>query len=408
MASATIGEGLGVPRPGGSGHGARGTTARRRLPVAVAIALLGAIGLAPAASAAAALELSTPYPSVAVAPGSKISFDLTVRTNANARVALAVEGVPTGWTAVLHGGSFIIEGVQTTAGVASEVRLDVSVPTTATGSQRIVVRATGLGVTVPLSLDLRVEASAAGDVKLTTDFPQLQGAAGTTFTFNLTLNNDTAEDLTFNVSATGQSGWDVQAKLASQSQAASAIVKAGSTTGVTITANPPDGVAAGSYPIAVEASAGSRKVSGDLSVEITGSYKLTLTTPDSRLSTHGSAGTAIRQTLVVKNDGTAPLENVKFTSSPPSGWKVDFDPAPNIATVAPQGSSQVTAIITPSGDAIAGDYVVSFTATTDQANASQDIRVTVETSLLWGLVGVVLILAVLGGLYWVFRTYGRR
>jgi uncharacterized membrane protein len=64
--------------------------------------------------------------------------------------------------------------------------------------------------------------------------------------------------------------------------------------------------------------------------------------------------------------------------------------------------------MTPSGDAIAGDYVVSFTATNDQANASQDIRVTVETSLLWGLVGVVLIVAVLGGLYWVFRTYGRR
>jgi uncharacterized repeat protein (TIGR01451 family) len=143
-------------------------------------------------------------------------------------------------------------------------------------------------------------------------------------------------------------------------------------------------------------------------VEIIGSYKLTLTTPDSRLSTHGTAGSAIRQTLVVKNDGTAPLDNVKFTSSPPTGWKVTFEPADTLATVAPQSTGQVTAVMTPSGDAIAGDYVVSFTARNDQANASQDIRVTVETSLLWGLVGVALIVAVLGGLYWVFRTYGRR
>jgi uncharacterized repeat protein (TIGR01451 family) len=403
-----MGDGSGLDGPQSRGRPDRERGLLRRLPVVLAIGMLAAIGLAPTTAAASPVELSTPYPAVAVAPGSKVSFDLTVKTTSSARVGLAVDTLPQGWTAVLHGGSFVIDGVQTTAGVASPVRLDVSVPTTATGTQQIVVRATGLGVTVPLALDLRVEASAAGDVKLTTDFPTLKGAAGTTFTFNLTLTNDTAEDLTFNVTATGPTGWDVQAKLSGQSQAASAIVKAGSTTSVTITATPPDGVAAASYPIAVEAAAGARKISGKLAVEIIGSYKLMLTTPDSRLSTHGTAGTAIRQTLVVKNDGTAPLDNVKFTSSPPTGWKVTFEPADTLATVAPQSTGQVTAVMTPSGDAIAGDYVVSFTARNDQANASQDIRVTVETSLLWGLVGVALIVAVLGGLYWVFRTYGRR
>ena len=69
---------------------------------------------------------------------------------------------------------------------------------------------------------------------------------------------------------------------------------------------------------------------------------------------------------------------------------------------------QVTAHLTPSGNAIAGDYVTSFKASSTLANASTDIRVTVETSLLWGAVGVGLIVLVLAGLWWTFRRYGRR
>ncbi len=64
--------------------------------------------------------------------------------------------------------------------------------------------------------------------------------------------------------------------------------------------------------------------------------------------------------------------------------------------------------IVPSGDAIAGDYVVTFTSASGQVSDQIEIRVTVETSPLWGFVGIALIVAVLAGLWWVFRTYGRR
>jgi uncharacterized membrane protein len=36
------------------------------------------------------------------------------------------------------------------------------------------------------------------------------------------------------------------------------------------------------------------------------------------------------------------------------------------------------------------------------------MRVTIETSLLWGAVGIALIALVLAGLWWTFRRYGRR
>ena len=63
----------------------------------------------------------------------------------------------------------------------------------------------------------------------------------------------------------------------------------------------------------------------------------------------------------------------------------------------------------PSGDAIAGDYNLTITATGDQSTRdSMDVRFTVETSLLWGVIGVALIVAVAAGVWWVFQRYGRR
>ncbi len=68
----------------------------------------------------------------------------------------------------------------------------------------------------------------------------------------------------------------------------------------------------------------------------------------------------------------------------------------------------MTAHITPLGDAIAGDYLMTITAKGTEANANTSIRVRVETPQFWWIVGVVLIVGVFAGLYWVFRTYGRR
>ena len=68
----------------------------------------------------------------------------------------------------------------------------------------------------------------------------------------------------------------------------------------------------------------------------------------------------------------------------------------------------MNAKITPSSDAIAGDYEITMTAKGAESSDDVTIRVRVETPQLWWIVGVVLILLVFAGLYWVFRTYGRR
>jgi uncharacterized membrane protein len=383
----------------------RRSSRRAFVPAIVGLVLM--LAAVPATTAAGEITLTTPFPAIAVAPGSAPSFEISITTQEPGRVALNVGRVPDGWTAVLRGGGFTVDGVESDGSGATKVTLNVTVPADAAeGTQRIDVRGTIAGASTTLPVDIRVAPNAAGDVSLTSDIPQLKGASDATFPFSLTLTNDTPEDLPFSVVASGPAGWTVTAQVGSQAQAASVVVKAGSTSTVSVSAKPSEGAAAGSYPIAVDATSGSRSAHADLAVEITGSYKLALSTQDQRLNMSATAGTVSDLTLSLTNTGTADIEDAAMSSTAPTGWKVEFD-TPTVTVPAGQ-AVQVVAHVTPSSDAIAGDYVTTFKATAPVANASSDVRVTIETSLLWGVVGIGLIALVLIGLWWTFQRYGRR
>jgi uncharacterized membrane protein len=386
------------------------STAVRRAGLAIgsAIALSLAITAGPA-GAANSVTVTTPYPSVEAAAGSKVSLDLTIKGTTSGRVSLNVSGVPSGWSASLHGGGFIVGSVLVDPKTSPDVKLQVSIPDSATpGTYHMIVRASGSGINSLLPIDITIPSATSGGVAFSTDYPQLRGPVGTDFTFNLTLNNDSPADVTYTVQAQAPDGWQIKAQPGGQTSAASATVTAGNTSSVSVTATPPDGVAAGTYPVVVTATANGQPVVAQLSVEITGDYKMQVSTPDQRLSTHGPAGSATEQQITVTNTGSAPLTGVKLTSVPPSNWKVTFD-KPSVS-IAPNSTATITATIVPSGDAVAGDYVVTFNAAADQSSATgkADIRFTVETSALWAIVGIGIIAIALGSLGWVFRRYGRR
>jgi uncharacterized membrane protein len=366
------------------------------------------LAAAPASLAANPVTLTTPYPAIEVAPGAKVNLTVSIGTASAGRVDLTISDVPTDWTATIRGGGFLVNSVQSDGTKATDVTLDIAVPeSAASGEQRITLHATSDGSTATLPVDIKVTPNAAGSVALTTDVPAVKGSSDASFSFSLTLSNDTSDDLTFGVVASGPPGWTVDAKVTSEAQAASAIVKAGGTTSIQVTAKAPEGAAADTYPITVDASSGDKTAHADLSVEITGSYKLTLTTPDGRLSANASAGSVTDLSLLLQNTGTAAIPDAKLAATAPTGWTVTFEPETVTVPVGADGV-QVTAHLTPSGNAIAGDYVTTFKATADVASATAEMRITIETSLLWGIVGVGLIVLVLAGLWWTFRRYGRR
>jgi uncharacterized membrane protein len=211
-------------------------------------------------------------------------------------------------------------------------------------------------------------------------------------------------------SATGPDGWTIDTTLTGATDAASTIVKAGSTQSISVSAKAPAGTTAKTYPIKVTATAGDRTAEADVSVAITGSYSMTLATPNQLLSTSGSAGSATTMTFVITNTGTAPITKVTLAGTPPTGWTVTVDPKDGLDSIAPDQTGNINAVITPSKDAIAGDYQISFKAssTEDSTGATAVVRYTVDTSPIWLIVGVGLIVLMIGGLYYVFRTYGRR
>lgn len=374
---------------------------------AISILMLVAAGATPA-SAQGGLTITTPYPAISVQPGSSVSFDLSLLASATIRVSLAATGLPSGWSASFTGGGSEVQAAYVNADAPTHVTLTVDVPDdAAAGSTRLTVVADGGGETARLELDLTTAAEAGGSVSLESDYPSLRGSTDGAFQFNLTLRNDTPQQLIFTLAATAPSGWDVTVQPSGQAKAASVTVAAHATQRLEVSATPPAQAAADTYPIAVQASAGSHEASADLSVEITGSVSMSLASSDQRLNTTATAGETRDFEVVVTNDGTSPLAAVQLSGSGPSSWQIQFDPA-TIDAIAPNDSVTATAHITPSGDAVAGDYAVTLSARTSDANESIDVRVTVETPPIWGIVGILLILATLGGMVWIFQRYGRR
>jgi uncharacterized membrane protein len=392
-------------------RGRTGPWLRRRLATGLAIGALASLQLAPSVQAAGGVELSTPYAAVAVEPGNTASFALDIKSNAERRVNLAATSVPDGWKATIRGGGFIVDGVTAGPSGAPDLTLDVEVPEAATdGTYRVTVRASGGGDAVDtLELDLRVASASGGTVTMTTPNPALRDKATATFPFSLSLENGTPRELTFSLSTESPgAGWIVTATPSGQTQVASFAVAAGAKQTVSVSVDPPDTVAAGTYPVTVTATAGDQTTTTELEVEIVGNVAYRLVTPDQRLSTNASAGQRKDFQVLVVNDGTAPVTAITLAGTAPEGWTVEFDPK-TVDQVGAKTSQPVTVHLTPSGSAIAGDYNVTLAASTaDGARETIEMRVTVDTSLSWGLIGIALIILTLVGLSWVFQRYGRR
>ncbi|MDP8959461.1 MAG: NEW3 domain-containing protein [Actinomycetota bacterium] len=376
----------------------------RLLAAAVILLFLGV----PAAGAQEQVRLTTPYPDVAVEAGEPATFPLEVNAPAGQRVDLEITQVPEEWSATLRGGGFVIDGVFTDPEEPPQVELEVEVPAGASeGSYQVVVVATSEAGSDTLPLELRVAEAVGGNVTLMAEFPTLQGASDQTFSFSLDLANETAEEITFNLGSEGPEAWQIEVRPTAEAQAATATVPAGETGSLSVEVDPLDDAPAGTYPILVQAVGGGQTAEAELQVEITGNFAMTFTTPDERLNAQARIGSATDVPLVLINDGTAPLVGVQLSATPPSGWDVTF--TPEIVEQVPPGElAEVTATISPSEEAVAGDYVVTLTAEVPEATDDVELRVTVETSPLWGFVGLALIVAALVGLGWVFRRYGRR
>lgn len=388
----------------------RAAWVRRGAAVILALALAATMSLA--ALAAGGLEMSTAYPGLTVKAGDSLDFDLdfTNGSGSGFSAALSIASIPEGWTGYFEGGGSEISHVYVKSGDNdAAATFCVTVPAEAEqGTYTISLRAAGGGFSSTLTLTLTVDQEEAGGSALTTEYAEQEGAAGTSFTFSTTIQNNTSKEQNYSFSSNAPAGWTVTFMPSGETtQVAAVTVDARGSQAMDVTVTPPNGVEAGTYTIPISAISASETLSGELTVVITGTYALDLSTPSGRLSFDANASKQTSLTISLTNSGNVDLQNINLTSSAPDGWTVEF--AESSVDVLEAGATrEVTVYVTPSEDAISGDYALMLTATGSETSDSSEFRVSVKTETVWGVVGVLLILAAVGGLTWVFRKYGRR
>jgi uncharacterized membrane protein len=359
-------------------------------------------------TAAGNLAIFTSYPGITAQPGSSLSFPLTI-SGPSGYVALRVASMPSGWTGQFFGNGMEIHEVIIPSNDTAQAELRVQIPQSEKdGNYNIKVEAAGDKGRAYLTLDIKIKAGASGGDKLEVQYPSLSGPDTATYSFRATLYNNSGHGRFYSLGANAPEGWQVSFKPAyQQNQITSLSLEGGKTQDLDVDVQPPDGVKAGKYSITIAAVSGNEAVKTNLEVVITGTYRLNLTTPSGRLNADVIAGRKGAVTLQLENKGSADLQNINFSAQSPDNWSVTFEPA-SIDRLASGEKRQVTAFITPYGKAIAGDYALSITASTKETSTSADIRATVHTSTLWGLVGAAVVIGVILWVVWTFNKYGRR
>ena len=375
-------------------------------PVLLSFLFSGIVSTAFCRNGGQPLILYTPYTKIFVPPGGSVNFPVDVinKTASEKTAGILVRGLPRGWAGELKSGSLTIGQIAVLPGEKKSFSLQVQVPLRVNkGSYHFRISAGELAV---LPLTVTVSEQGTFKTEFSTGQANMEGAANTTFTFAAKLKNSTEGKQLYGLRAIAPPGWDVSFK-ANYKQVASVDVDANHVQDISISMDPPDETAAGTYRIPVIASTDASSSTLNLEVHITGSYGMELTTPKGLVSTSITAGDSKKLPFLVKNTGSAELNNISLRSAAPINWTVSFDPE-KIEKLAPGETAQVIAEIKADKNAIAGDYITNLEAYAPAVTSKSAFRVSVKTPLLWSWSGLLIIFGSFGSVYYLFKKYGRR
>lgn len=356
------------------------------------------------------LTLSTSYPSMVVGIGETVTLNMEVESAVAQTVGLSVNGLPNGWTSEFRGGGRIIASIYTENGNSARVELRVTTPATVrAGTYKFTVVAQGQNERTEFPIEFNVKDKAPARLSFETDFPTIRGGSESAFNFSVNVKNEGDDDLSVSFTSDAPREFVVTFKSAGKDITnLPTDIKAGSSVKIDIAATPLTALAVGTYPFTLTAQSDTVTASTQLTAEVVGQPQLTLTTPDGRLSGKATINKQNQIKLVLRNTGNSPAAGVKLSVSAPSGWEVNLNPETVVEVPANQ-EVEVIADVKPTDNAIAGDYVVTFRAQPNQsASKSVEFRITVQTSTLWGAVGIGLIAVAVAIVGMAVTRFGRR
>jgi uncharacterized membrane protein len=369
-------------------------------------AIVGITTLKSYAVAASGVTLYTPYTKISLSPGESVDYSIDVINDSKEiqNNEISISGIPPGWTYTLTSGGYKISQIAVLPGEKKSLSFKVNVPYQVNkGSYRFKMMA---GEQSSLPLIINISEKGSYETEFTSDQPNMQGSSSSTFTFRAIIKNRTADQQLYALMANISRGWNVTFK-ADYKQVTSVELAANSTKEISIDINAPSQVEAGTYQIPVSAQTSSTSAMLPLEVVITGSYNMELSTPTGLLSSNITAGDEKRIELIVRNTGTSMLNGINLNASSPSNWNVVFEPK-KIEKLLPGKEETVSATIKADKKAIPGDYALNMEAQTPETTSKAAFRISVQTPLMWGWIGVLIILGLLGSVFYLFRKYGRR
>lgn len=408
----------------------------------IALLLIG-LALAVAAQTTAALaqrasdlRLDSAVRSLEMGP-REVRADLTVdlyNAASERRLArLVVEGAPQGWDVAVWDrffdfkiGEIVVEpSPADESGPSQSLRLRVDIPDDRppAGAYSFRLRVTSPdGVVEYDSADYTIvvpepPASADAGVSLSVTYPVLRGPSTSQFEFEIVIDNDTDADSSFDlagdaVDAAGLPllGWEVtfSPSFGAERLISSISVNDGLTERVDVRVSPPRNAPPGDYfvPVGVSDAAGFEAATL-LQITIRGRGEVLASTDTGRLNVEATAGETTSAKMRLTNFGTADLTDITLLADAPQGWEVTFDPSTS-PPLPVNNQIDIPVSILPPADAIPGDYLITLRANHPDTSDSVDLRVTVAQSTIWGWLGIVLVVLVIGGLGALFWRLGRR
>jgi len=357
------------------------------------------------------LYLLTDYPAVTVRPGTTSTISLRLQ-NYNLppeRLELSVSGVPTGWTATLLGGGQPVAAAMAATNSSASLQLRLDVPANAPmGTQNLTIAAHGKSMNADLPVAVTLAKDLPAKLTVTPQLPELRGTAKSSFEYQISIKNDSGKRLTVALAADAPRNFETSFTENFGSQELNAVpVDAGQSKDVKLKVRPPNTIGAGRYPVVMRATAEDATAKADVALEVTGQPKLDIAGRDGLVSARAEAGKEATIPVLITNSGTAPADQIELSGSGPSGWKINFEPK-QIERIAPGQNQEVQALVTPAAKAIAGDYVSTVRATSRGESASSNFRITVTTSMIWGVYGVGIIGVALLVMVGAVARFGRR
>ena len=397
-----------------------------RLPVIVSLVVMALVFLPAFGSAAKednnrparSIIMAAEYPGVEIPVDEDLSMDIIFhnkgKTDENVEVWLAEK--PEGWKAKIKTYRYTVTGIHVPAGDDKTLTFEALPPKDVTpGKFKFRVEAKTQDNKFKMAQDIVVIVTGAEEksdedrgVKLTTSYPEIRGPSDATFEFSIEVNSKLEDDAIFDLFAQGPKGWDINFKPAYETKYITSLrLKANQNQTIAVEVKPALMSKAGEYPINVRVSSGDAKGEAQLAVILTGTYDIEVGTPDGLLSLDARQGKPANMSFYVKNTGSATNHDIKFMSFKPENWKVEFSPE-RLEIIEPGELKQVETTITPYEDALVGDYSISVNVEGEKASKIIELRTTVKASAAWGWIGIGIIVAVIAGLFGIFRWLGRR